>query len=116
MSEKNISFKAGENRTFLLLKSLNGILGLTPKELSVVNAFLSLNREFPCSTEDRKRVQENLRLKNVQTLNNIIKSITNKRVFVRTGNGYKYCDLLTNLHKVNKITINVQDVQLPARA
>lgn len=110
MNEKTITFKAGDNRTYLLLQAMNGILRLTPKELDVTNEFLTLNPKFPCGTQDRKQVQENLKLKNVQTLNNIIKSITSKKVFIRTDNGYQYSQLLKNLGKVNKITIHVQDV------
>jgi hypothetical protein len=111
MNTKSISTKVTEeNRIPFTLKFLNGFLNLTPKELEVVSNFLSINKEFPCGPKDRKEVCKKMELKNVQTLNNLIRSITTKGVFIYTQNGYKYSSLVRNLDKLNKIEIHIGNV------
>jgi hypothetical protein len=109
--EKLVKIKVNqENRILTSLKILNGVMNLTPKELLVVYEFFSINPQNPCLTKDRKIVFENMELKNVQTLNNMIKSITGKGVFIRTDRGYEYCSMIKNIEKVNKIVFDVQTV------
>lgn len=99
-----------EDKIEFLLRFLNGFLGLTPKELTVTAHFIRLNKNYPCGSADRKEVCKRMNLKNVQTLNNLIRSITQKKVFIRTGNGYEYASIVQNLSDLNKIQINVKDV------
>lgn len=111
MNTKSINVKVNEgNKIPFILKFLNGFLNLTPKELEVVTQFLLINEAFPCGPNDRKEVCKKMGMKNVQTLNNLIRSITSKRVFIYTQNGYKYSSLIQNISVLNKIEINVEDV------
>lgn len=111
MNKKVIDLKVKpEERIKLILKALNGFLNLTSKELEVVAHFLDLNPNYPCGTKERKEVCDRMDLKTVQNLNNIIRSISSKKVFINTGNGYMYNALIQNIDKLNKILINIENV------
>ncbi len=111
MNKKTIELKVSKDkRRILILNALNGFLRLTPKELRVVGYFLELNSEFPCGALERKQVCALMGIKNVQSLNNIIRSITQKKVFISYGNRYEYSSLVKNIDKLSKIEINIQDV------
>ena len=111
MNKKIIELKtAKERKKNLILQALNGFLNLTPKELRVVEYFLQLNKEFPCGASERKKVCELMGIKNVQSLNNIIRSITKKKVFILNNGRYEYNSLIKNLDVLNKIEIYVEDI------
>jgi predicted transcriptional regulator len=72
------------------LKIVNGILGLTPKELEVLEVLVALNPTIPAKTEDRVKAVKMLKLNSVQSLNNLIISLRRKNVILRNRENTHY--------------------------
>ncbi len=106
--KRNLTIQTtSETKVLDTLKVLNGILGLTDNELKVVGHFIALNPEFPCAAKDRKVIFQKMGLKNVQALNNVIRAIVQKKVFIQTGNGYAYCPVIRDIQKLTEIKISL---------
>ena len=115
-TERNLGFNVTpENKLKFQLKALNGLMGLTKKELEVVWHFITLNPTYPCGSTERKVIYQKMKLKNVQALNNIIRSVTKKKVFIWTGNGYQYAKFLLELQNVTRINISFNEIHVPGR-
>lgn len=91
-----------ENKHTAYLKLINGILDLTPKELKVLAAFMDLNPNSPCSSEDRRKVKEEFGIVNV---NVYVKMFKDKGLIRRDGNAYRVSPLITPPEKGVNIDI-----------
>ena len=91
-----------ENKYTAYLKLINGILDLTPRELNVLAAFMELNPNSPCSSEDRRTVKKNFDIVNV---NVYVKMFKDRGLIKREGNAYKVSPLIVPPEKGVNIDI-----------
>jgi hypothetical protein len=76
------------------LSMINGLLKLTDTELKVLEAFLTIAPEKPCSPDSRKQVTGLLGFKSVAVLNNFIKSLKDKGVLIIDEREYRFNPLV----------------------
>lgn len=86
----------------IYLKTLSGLVGLTPTEMSIVEAFMTMRNtlmntegiknvpNFLFAAECRKEIAEQLDM-SIWNLNNYIKSIKAKKIFIK--NDYNQIDI-----------------------
>lgn len=75
--------------TYQYLQALNSILNLTSKELKILTAFIDLSETIDlCSVHNKKIVAKALEIEDYNTLNNYVKRLKDKKVIVKTKDGY----------------------------
>lgn len=80
---------------YTYLRALNGLLGLADTELAVLAAFIRYDSQVACTTEGRRYVVDQLKMKSVGVLNNYIKKLKDKKCIIQIDNGnYVYNDLV----------------------
>lgn len=74
------------------LRSLNGILSLTDKQLRCLEEMIKINKNYTATTQIRKELVERLKLKGVPDVNNIIKALKDSGVIKedRVNRRYDY--------------------------
>lgn len=78
---------SAKDRYYNYLKLINGILGLSPVQLSALAYFLDYSKGgIMCSSEHRKAIKEILNIKNI---NVYVKIFKDKKLIVQDGNQYK---------------------------
>lgn len=92
------------------LKVLNGILGLTPKEIETLEVLIQLNNTTPAKTADRVKAVELLKMNNIQSLNNVIQALKTKGAIQKhpERDEYMYHKIIPTNDKVNSFFIRVQ--------
>lgn len=105
MKRKKITIKI--NSTYKFLQVTNGIFGLTPKELSVLAAFIDVGAisgdKNLCSVSNKKLVADKVGIKDYNTLGNYIKKFKDKKVFIKEGSNYNvnsFLDTDTNIIEI----------------
>jgi hypothetical protein len=75
--------------TIKYLQVFNGIFNLTDNELKVLGALIS-NRDTVnlCSSTNKKKVAQELDIKDFNTLNNYVKRLKDKKAIIPTKDGY----------------------------
>lgn len=78
------------------LRSINGILDLTPKQLNALETMLMENAEVTCTKDQRKRLVDLLGVKDIPQLNNVVKALKDKGILRPNpeGKGYVYNPLV----------------------
>lgn len=78
------------------LKSLNGILSLTERELMVLVKMLEINVSLTATKEIRKQIVRETSISSVGVLNPIIQSLKDKGILKENpgGKGYLYNDMV----------------------
>lgn len=78
------------------LKSLNGILSLTERELMVLVKMLEINVSLTATKEIRKQIVSETSISSVGVLNPIIQSLKDKGILKENpgGKGYLYNDMV----------------------
>lgn len=89
---KKVQIKTNPNAK-LYLQILNGIFNLTERELEVASKFLELywiekNNVF--TVNHKKKIANELSIKNFNSLNIYIKTFVNKRLIVKEPYGYSF--------------------------
>ena len=78
LSTTTLSVKLNkENKNLDYLKLINGILGLSVKEIEVLSSFMDLSYSSMCDTKDRKKIIDKFNLKNI---NVYIKTFKDKKL------------------------------------
>lgn len=109
METRKLVVKYNKDNYFdIQLLILNALFNLTEKEREVVANFMRLNKDSPVKTKDRKKVTEIMGFKNVDVLNNYIKRIVDKGVFIKTRLGYKYHPALSPKMYLNNISFELK--------
>lgn len=72
------------------LRCINGILGLTDKELRIVESMIKLDDKVTATSEMKKQLVRTTGVKNVPSLTTIIKSLKDKGVLIKNPNGMGY--------------------------
>lgn len=90
---RRINIKA--DTTFKYLQVFNGILELTQRELLVLSKFIDLSDSNNiCSQETKKKVAEDMGIKDPNTLNNYVKRLKDKGAITKSKSGYIVSKLL----------------------
>lgn len=72
------------------LRSLNGILNLTDKQLRCLEEMIKINKNYTATTEIRKQLVKGLGLKGVPDVTNIIKALKDKGAIKEDRNNRRY--------------------------
>lgn len=87
------------------LELMNGVMKLTPRELDVLEVFLSIDDEVACSKMARKQVVEQLNFKSVSVLNNYVKGLKDKGVILVDKHGvYRYHPITKGKYGLPSVT------------
>ena len=99
--------KINTDSTIKFLQVFNGILELTDTELKVLAEFIDSSETVNlCSPINKKKISENLGIKDHNTLNNYVKRLKDKKAIVQTKNGYELSPLL----KIGEVSIHILPV------
>ena len=82
--------------TYKYLQFWNGIFNMTPKEINILSLFLKCAQDYEniCTLDNKKCVAKELGLKDRNTLNNYIKKLKDKNVFIFKRNAYSLNKIL----------------------
>ena len=78
------------NSNYKYLQFWNGIFNMTPKELNILSLFLECANDYEdlCNLDNKKCVALALGFRDKNTLNNYIKKLKDKNVFIVKKNCY----------------------------
>jgi F0F1-type ATP synthase epsilon subunit len=100
--------KIQTDTTLKFLQVFNGILELTDTELKVLAEFIDSSETVNlCSPINKKKIAENLGIKDHNTLNNYVKRLKDKKAIVQTKNGYELSPLLRTGYTSAEVTIHI---------
>ena len=83
---------SAKDKYYKYLKLINGILGLSPVQLSALAYFLDYGKGgIVCSSEHRKAIKEILQIKNI---NVYVKIFKDKKLIIQEGKQYKAAQII----------------------
>ena len=90
---RRINIKA--DTTYKYLQVFNGILELTQREMLVLSKFIDFSEsDNICSQSTKKKVADDMGIKDPNTLNNYVKRLKDKGAITKNKNGYIVSKLL----------------------
>lgn len=90
---RRINIKA--DTTYKYLQVFNGILELTQREMLVLSKFIDFSEsDNICSQDTKKKVADDMGIKDPNTLNNYVKRLKDKGAITKNKNGYIVSKLL----------------------
>lgn len=94
-NSKTQVLKIPADTTAKKLQVFNGILELTDKEMEVLSLLIDKGETVDlCSPTNKRIVAEELNISDHNTLNNYVKRLKDKKVILKTKDGYKINALL----------------------